>query len=314
VLTLSLSYVPPYDWPAIRAFFGARAIPGVERVESDSYLRTITLQGASGTVEVRPLSGRNALEARIRFPLVTALSTIVTRIRRMFDLDADLRVIHTTLRRDPLLAKLVDARPGLRVPGAWDPFELAVRAILGQQISVEAARGLAAKLVHAYGERFPGERVDHVFPPAEVLAEVNLSTLGMPRARSSALSALARVVQGDDRFFDPRSHEVTLQRLRSLPGVGEWTAQYIALRALRDPDAFPASDIGLLRGAAEQGRRPTSAELLARSEAWRPWRAYAAQHLWAADGQLLRRGAERQGWPRSMARLWMLGCATPGTT
>ncbi len=286
-LTLSLSYIPPYDWPAMQRFFAARAIPGVEVVTEDRYARTIELDGARGTVAISPSKKKDALIATIRFPSVAALPAIVARLRRMFDLDADVVRIREALDADPLLGRLLAARPGLRVPGSWDPFELAVRAILGQQITVAAARGLAAKLVAAAGHRLDAsavEGVTHIFPNAAAVAMLDLGDLGMPRARIATLSACARLVASEPRLFDPaRAVDEALALFRALPGIGEWTAQYVALRALRDPDAFPASDIGILRGATEGGVRPTPAALLARAEAWRPFRAYAAQHLWCAD-------------------------------
>jgi AraC family transcriptional regulator of adaptative response / DNA-3-methyladenine glycosylase II len=272
----------------MQRFFVARAIPGVEVVEEKRYCRTIELDGARGTIAVSPGGKKDALMLTIRFPVVAALPAIVARVRRMFDLDADVGVIHTTLGQDPLLSRLIAERPGLRVPGAWDPFELSVRAILGQQITVGAARGLAAKLVATYGSLLDpearAEGLTHVFPRPASLAKVDLAALAMPRARAEALSACARMVAREPRLFETtRTLDETLTTLRALPGIGEWTAQYIALRALRDPDAFPATDIGILRGAAEDGVRPTPAALALRAEAWRPWRAYAAQHLWCAE-------------------------------
>lgn len=182
------------------------------------------------------------------------------------------------------------ARPGLRVPGAWDGFELAVRAILGQQITVAAATRLAGKLVACFGEAFadPGaveQGLTHVFPTPRRLAEGDLAAIGMPKARRTALSALAAAVVADRLIFGPRaSLDEAVARLRSLPGVGEWTAQYIAMRELREPDAFPAADIGLMRALSDaSGVRPSPAELLTRAEPWRPWRAYAALHLWASE-------------------------------
>ncbi|MBX3227498.1 MAG: DNA-3-methyladenine glycosylase 2 family protein [Labilithrix sp.] len=286
-LTLSLSYVPPYDWDEMQRFFAARAIPGVEVVTPRVYTRTIEEGGACGTIAVAPSPKKDALAVTICFPAVAALPAIIARVRRMFDLDADVRVIHAALSKDPLLRPLVAARPGLRVPGGWDPFEVAVRAILGQQVSVVAARGLAGRLVARYGRSLEGASaggLTHLFPRPEALARAGAETLGMPRARVAALAACARAVAADPGLLSPaRSLDDAGADLRALPGVGEWTAQYVALRALRDPDAFPASDLGLLRGAATSGARPTPAALLARAEAWRPWRAYAAQHLWCAD-------------------------------
>jgi AraC family transcriptional regulator of adaptative response / DNA-3-methyladenine glycosylase II len=177
------------------------------------------------------------------------------------------------------------------VPGAWDGFELAVRAVLGQQITVTAARQLAGRLVAAHGERSApadGGGLTTVFPSPARLAAADPASFGMPRARASALIALAASAAADARLFEPdQDLDGAVARLRALPGIGEWTAQYIALRALREPDAFPAADIGLLRAmTGADGVRPTPAALLARAESWRPWRAYAAQHLWTS-GRIL---------------------------
>ncbi|MEJ1976204.1 MAG: AlkA N-terminal domain-containing protein [Acetobacteraceae bacterium] len=293
-ITLTLPYKPPYDWAAMVGFLAARAIPGVEQVEPGLYARTIAIGGAHGTLAVRPAGPReaaNALVATIRFPVITALPAIVERIRQIFDLRADPAVIAAHLSVDPHLARLVAARPGLRVPGAWDGFELAVRGILGQQITVRAATGLAGKLVAAYGTPLspaqggdaPGLRA--VFPAPEQLAGANLAaTLGMPGARAAALGSLAAAAAASPRLFEPNQGlEEAVARLKALPGIGEWTAQYIAMRAMREPDAFPAADIGLLRALATPAGRPTPAQLLARAAAWRPWRAYAALHLWMSD-------------------------------
>jgi AraC family transcriptional regulator of adaptative response / DNA-3-methyladenine glycosylase II len=287
-VSLLLRYRPPYDWPAMLAFLRMRAIPGVEVVGEDSYARTIEVDGVHGMVVVLPGEG-NALRAVIRFPTLTALPTIIARLRRLFDLAADPDAIGAHLARDPALAPLVAARPGLRMPGAWHGFELAIRAVLGQQITVAAAIGLAGKLTAAYGEPFAAPRADfpgltRVFPRPERLAQTDLSSLGMPGARARALSSLAAAVVADPGIFSAtRSLEEAIVQLKSLAGIGEWTAQYIAMRELREPDAFPAADIGLMRALEdENGRRPTPVELLARAEAWRPWRAYAAQHLWAS--------------------------------
>jgi AraC family transcriptional regulator of adaptative response / DNA-3-methyladenine glycosylase II len=287
-ITLSLSYVPPYDWGAMLRFFSARAVAGVEAVEGERYVRTIELDGARGTFAVSPSPTKeHALSLTLRFPAVSALPAVVSRVRSMFDLDADVRLIHAALGRDPLLAGPIAARPGLRVPGAWDPFELGIRAILGQQITVSAARDIAGKLVSAHGQPLAGpgaEPVTRLFPRPAALARAELSGLGMPRTRAATLSAFARLASDDPELFAAsRPLERTLATLRSVPGIGEWTAQYIALRALRDPDAFPVTDVGLLRGAAKNGARPTPAALATLAEAWRPWRAYAAQHLWCAD-------------------------------
>jgi AraC family transcriptional regulator of adaptative response / DNA-3-methyladenine glycosylase II len=289
-VTVRLRYRPPYDWPAMLAFLRARAIAGVERVDGDVYCRTVLQDGQVGSVEIGHLPEHESLTATIRFPCVRALPGIVERIRRVFDLAADVATIGAHLAQDPLLAPLVAERPGLRAPGGWDGFELAVRAVLGQQISVDAARQLAGKLVRLCGTLVPADHSSHpaltlCFPGAAQVAAADLASLGMPNARKLALAALAEAALADPLLFHPLGTvEETVARLRTIRGVGEWTAQYIALRAVRETDAFPASDIGLLRGAAARdGLRPLPADLTRRAEPWRPWRAYAAQHLWAAD-------------------------------
>jgi AraC family transcriptional regulator of adaptative response / DNA-3-methyladenine glycosylase II len=288
-ISLLLRYRPPYDWPAMLNFLRARAITGVESVQGDVYRRTIGLDGQQGTVTVRPAAGPagiNALNATVRFPKLSALPQIIARLRRVFDLAADPDAIALQLVKDPTLAPLVAARPGLRVPGAWDGFELAVRAVLGQQITVPGAIRLAGTLVARFGEKLrdPDRALTHVFPEPAVFADIDPASMGMPRSRGVALLAVAAAVVADPHIFAAgRGLEGAVAQLRALPGIGEWTAQYIAMRQLREPDAFPAADIGLMRAMADsEGLRPTASALLARAETWRPWRAYAAQHLWAS--------------------------------
>lgn len=291
-VALRLRYRPPYDWDCMLGFLGARAIPGTEVVEKGRYLRTVEIDGAAGSIEVTHLPDRQSLCVNIRFPDVRALPAIVARVRRQFDLGADIETIDLHLSSDPSLAPLVARRPGLRAPGGWDGFETAVRAVLGQQISVAAARRLAGQLVERHGRAVPNAFVihpalSHVFPTAKRLATVSSIELAMPAARLKTLKAIAEASVADANLFRPvGSVEETVTRLRRIHGVGEWTAQYIALRAVREMDAFPATDIGLLRGAAHiNGAKSTQASLLDRAESWRPWRAYAAQHLWAADSK-----------------------------
>lgn len=285
-ISLLLRYRAPYDWPAVLDFLRTRAIAGVESVNADTYRRTIGFDGLQGIVMVQAAKN-NALRATIRFPKLSALPGIIARLRRLFDLTADPEAIAAHLHKDSILAPLVAARPGLRVPGAWDGFELAVRAILGQQITVSAAARLAGKLVARYGEplHHPEPGLTHVFPQPNVLADADLAKLGMPGNRGRALSAIAAAVVADPHVFTAsRELDEAIMQLHALPGIGEWTAQYIAMRQLREPDAFPAADIGLMRAMADSaGVRPTPSELLARAEQWRPWRAYAAQHLWTAN-------------------------------
>jgi len=288
-IALSLAYAPPYDWEAMLRFLALRAIPGVEEVADGRYRRSIALEGSQGWIEVARHKRRDALIAVIHGASVKALPGIVARIRRVFDLAADIGAIAAHLAQDARLKPLVAARPGLRVPGAWDGFELAVRAILGQQITVGAARGLAGKLVERHGRRLAvagaPASLTHAFPTPEALAGADIAALGMPRARAAALAGLPAAVAAEPGFFGASADlDAAIARLCALNGIGAWTAQYIAMRALREPDAFPAADIGLLRALADaDGKRPSPAELLRRAEAWRPWRAYAAIHLWASE-------------------------------
>ena len=290
--TLELAYAGPYDWQAMSEWLGARAIDGIESVHRDGrYVRSISLGGEIGTIEVTPSAGTSALRVTIVFGNAGALPAIVERIRRIFDLDADIETIAEHLSADARLAPLLARRPGLRVPGAWDGYELAVRAILGQQISVEAASSLATRLARRFGSPLPpelrSEGVELVFPAPERLAEADIASLGMPRARAEAVRTIARAAAEDPSTFTPAYDLAgSSARLRRLRGVGDWTAHYIAMRALREPDAFPAADIGLMRAlAGDGGLRPSARELIAIAEAWRPWRAYAALHLWAEDAE-----------------------------
>jgi AraC family transcriptional regulator of adaptative response / DNA-3-methyladenine glycosylase II len=287
-----LPYRAPYDWDAILSFLALRAIPGVESVAERTYARTAVIDGQRGAVFVRPGSGA-FLHVTAHFAKPVPRALISARVQRLFDLNADPAVIGAHLARDRRLAPLVAARPGLRVPGAWDGFELGVRAILGQQITVVAARGLAAQLAARLGEQITHPHANalgltHVFPDAARVAAADLSTLGMPRARIAWLQALAGAHLADPTLFEVRASGAAelndvIHKLRSLKGIGEWTAHYIAMRQLREPDAFPVGDVALMRALANaKGVRPTAQQMLARAERWRPWRAYAALHLWAS--------------------------------
>ncbi|ROL73024.1 3-methyladenine DNA glycosylase 2 [Pseudomonas protegens] len=285
-----LPYQGAYDWPAMLGFLRARAIEGQEVVQGDTYARTFALEGGQGILSVCP-GPVGHLQVQLQVTEQALLPQVLARLRRQFDLDADLPLINRHLARDPLLAPLLAARPGLRVPGTWDGFELAIRAVLGQQITVQGAIRLAGKLVAVHGRplaspdpRWPG--LTHVFASPQVLAAADLGCLGMPRSRAHTLSAVARALLDDPQLFEPKaSLQQGVERLRQLPGIGDWTAHYIALRQMREGDAFPAADVGLFNAVAHlEGRRSNARQLLARAEAWRPWRGYAAQHLWTAMG------------------------------
>jgi len=266
-------------------FLSARAIGGMETVEASVYRRSISLDGQQGWISVAMGDG-DWLDVEVVFPDPAALPEIERRLRTMFDLDAQPRLINPQLATDPLMAQLVAARPGLRVPGTWDGLELAIRAVLGQQITVVAAIRLAGKLVTQYGQPLetPHAGITHVFPTAEVLAAADLATLGMPKARGRTLSGVAQALLDDPHLFEPQAGlKAGVARLVALPGIGDWTAQYIAMRQMREVDAFASGDIGLINAlAALEGGPVSPRQLLARAEAWRPLRAYAAQHLWTS--------------------------------
>jgi AraC family transcriptional regulator of adaptative response / DNA-3-methyladenine glycosylase II len=290
-IQLLLPYRPPYDWESMLRFLRTRAIGGLEAVsaDDDSYSRVIELGEDAGSVTISHAPQQSALRVIVRFPALGALPAIIARLRRMFDLSADPRAIAAALSADPALRRLVAARPGLRLPGGWDGFEIAVRAILGQQITVKGATQLATRIVAMLGDPIEPSAamtagLTHAFPRPQRFDETKLGRIGMPRARASALANLAKATNADSRLFDPCGDlDQAVSGLRTLPGVGEWTAQYIAMRALGESDAFLAADIGVQRKLARNGRRPSAAQVLARADRWRPWRAYAMLHLWMAD-------------------------------
>lgn len=273
-----LRYRPPYDWCAMLSFLRSRAIPGVELVDQNRYARSILVNGHRGKFEVIHDAQQKSLTARVQFADPRALHAIIERIRAMFDLNADWMVISSRLKSDSVMASMIEICPGLRVPGAWDGFELAVRAIVGQQISVSAATNMMGKLVRHLGQPLENTNgLTHLFPTAEALATAHERQLRMPQKRAAAIRGLARAVcEGNIRFDRVLNLGEFSQRLQTIPGVGNWTAQYIAMRALGDPDAFPSGDLGLLRSLDLKSTK----ELERRSEAWKPWRAYAAMYLW----------------------------------
>ncbi|MBP7147848.1 MAG: helix-turn-helix domain-containing protein [Acidobacteria bacterium] len=286
-LCLRLPFKPPFDAAALFSFLAARALPGVESVEGDVYRRAASWPDGSGIVEVRLAPDGRALLLSIDPPSSSGLMQVVARARRLFDLEADPGPIAAHLARDPLLAPLVRRRPGLRVPGAWDAFEQGVRALLGQQISVAAARTLAGHIVGRYGTPLAraAHGVTHLFPSPAALAGADFGAIGLTRARAHALSAFVAAARGGALWAGCASDlDSTVRRLTGHEGIGAWTAHYIAMRALGEPDAFPDGDLGLRKAAAPGALPLSAAELRRRAERWRPWRAYAAVHLWASLG------------------------------
>jgi AraC family transcriptional regulator of adaptative response / DNA-3-methyladenine glycosylase II len=280
-----LRFRRPFDWSALLEFLSARATPGVEVVEGGRYRRTISFAGRHGTLEASLDETGEAIGLRIRIADPRWLFHVVERARAMFDLNADPEEIDRALCADPFLAERVARRPGLRVPGCWDGFELALRAVLGQQVTVKGATTLAGRLAHAFGQALNlGHGLSRLAPLPEALAAAGaerIMRIGLPRARAATIHALAAAV-AEGRLSFSRAADLNgfLARFRALPGIGDWTAQYVAMRAFGDPDAFPASDQGVLRAAGAR----SAAGIEKRSLAWRPYRAYAAMYLWQAGG------------------------------
>lgn len=300
---LSLGVRPPFDWNSLCDFLGARAMPGVEVVTGDvhrEYWRTVQLHGHRGLLGIRAHPDASSVNIHISASLLPVLVPLLARVRHLLDLDATPGVIEAHLRSDELLRISVDTRPGLRVPGSMGAFELAVRAVLGQQVSVRGATTLAGRLVAAVAEPLPaaqsgaagvGSLLTHLPVSASRLAAASpetMSAIGIPRKRAECLINLARVVaagelpvladaEGVSDCVHQNAKEFE-EMFESLPGIGRWTSQYVSMRALRSPDAFPDGDLALCKAAG----KVTSAQLRRMSERWRPWRAYAAMHLWAS--------------------------------
>jgi AraC family transcriptional regulator of adaptative response / DNA-3-methyladenine glycosylase II len=278
-LRFELSYRPPYDWPAVSAYLGARAIAGVEAVEGGVYRRTARIEvdgkPQSGWIEIEPAARKAALRVTVSASLARALPPVLSRVKSLMDLACNPQEVAQAL------GELAKPRPGLRVPGAFDGFEVAVRAIVGQQVSVAAARTVTGRIATEFGD--PVETpfgLDRTFPTAARVADVaygRIARLGMPGARAKTIVGMARAIADGKLSLMPNADiEATLEKLRALPGIGEWTAQYLAMRALAWPDAFPHTDLGVMRSLGERNPK----RVLALAEAWRPWRAYAVLHLW----------------------------------
>jgi AraC family transcriptional regulator, regulatory protein of adaptative response / DNA-3-methyladenine glycosylase II len=307
-LTLRLGYRPPYDFDAMLEFLRVRALPGIEHVDDVSYARVFGTEGAPAWLRVSRWTGvghnTHALRLDLHGSRPAVLLTLVSRVRRQFDLDADPAAIAESLRTDPGLRPLVARRPGLRLPGAWDGFETAVRAVIGQQVSVAAARTLAARLAARFGARLPEALAvhgfAHLFPTPEVLADADLAGLGLTRDRARTIRHVARaVVERRVDFRRERTLDDIVARWTALPGIGPWTAQYLAMRAMNHPDAFPAEDLVLRKALTEGGTPLTTRALRVRAEAWRPWRAYAVIHLWR-EAAAVTSAARRAGTRRAV--------------
>ncbi len=285
-IELRLACREPFDGESSIRFLGARAVPGTESLEGLAYRRSLGLRHGAAVVELHPESG--GIRCRLRLDDLRDLTAAVARCRSLLDLDADPEAVAGQLGRDACLGELVRRRPGLRVPGSADGFELAARAVVGQQVSLAAARTVAARLVERYGEPLdePHGSVTRLFPTSAALAQADPASLPMPRGRARALRELARRVSAGDLRLDAGAEpESALSDLLSIPGIGSWTASYIAMRALGDPDAYPLGDAGLRRALEQHGLALDRADERRLAESWRPWRSYATVHLWRSlDG------------------------------
>ncbi|SAK48215.1 alcohol dehydrogenase [Caballeronia temeraria] len=296
---LELPFKRPFDWTRMLKFIGGRASAGVESVEGGVYRRAIEWQGADGTVEVKPHERRHRLVVTVGGAVARHAEDLATPLARMFDLHADPLKIARCLGGDPVLAPLVEAAPGLRVPGAWSGFELVVRTIVGQQVSVKGASTIMNRIVQRAGRRIEGhphEGTAWRFPTPAELAAADLDKIGMPTKRIETVQRFAHAVAtGALPLDEPGADLERLKRdMLAMPGIGPWTVGYVAMRALRDPDAWPDADLVLMQAIA---RRDPSlakpAQQRARTERWRPWRAYAAMHLW--NGVAMETGLARGG-------------------
>lgn len=282
-LALALAYRAPYDWEGVLRFLGARAMQGVEHVGDDAYHRTVHIGAHRGWVRVARAPDRDALRVELPHHLAPVLPAVLGRLRNLFDLAARPDVINATLGADPVLAAFVGRTPGMRVPGAFDGFELAVRAILGQQVSVKAATTFGGRFATAFGDAVdtPFASLEKTAPtPARIAAlqPADVAAIGIVAARARTIVAIATEVASGRLVLDPGADvDRTVAQLVQLPGIGPWTASYIAMRALRAPDAFPREDLVLRRRLGDC----TPAQAASRAERWRPWRSYATMHLWS---------------------------------
>jgi AraC family transcriptional regulator, regulatory protein of adaptative response / DNA-3-methyladenine glycosylase II len=286
-INLRLTYRPPYDWGYVAGFLARRAVGGVECVESGCYCRTVRTPTGHVIIRIKPVAQADALDLSIQGGEASDLLSLSSAARRMFDLSADPARITSVLEADSLLRTLVARRPGLRIPGTWDLFESGLRAIAGQGITVEAGRSLVERLVQRVGERIAadGQGLTHLFPTPDSILATDLQSAGLPRVRAEALRAFARAVR-EGAIDSHGSTEHLLAALTELPGVGAWTAGYVLLRGLGEPDGFPSGDLIVKRQAGGTARTPlTSRELDERAEQWRPFRGYAVLHLWDAAAQ-----------------------------
>jgi AraC family transcriptional regulator of adaptative response / DNA-3-methyladenine glycosylase II len=290
-LAVRLTYSKPFDWKGTLNFFAGRATPGVEQVTEDAYFRTIVVAGEPGVIECRHDSERESVSLLLHGIEMAQIFQVVQQVREILDLDAPVAELSGHLGRDATIGRILRRYPGVRVPGAWDGFELTIRAILGQQVSVKAATTLAGRVAARYGEKVPLPaslsanknelELGYLFPRPEKLARARLNDMGLVTSRADTIRRVAgAAATGEIDFDNSQDPGEFCERLQAIRGIGEWTAEYVAMRALKHPDAFPASDLGLIKAMADE--ISGAKELKQRAESWRPWRSYAALLLWSS--------------------------------
>jgi AraC family transcriptional regulator of adaptative response / DNA-3-methyladenine glycosylase II len=286
-VTILLPYKAPFDWPLMLSFFHSRKMTNIEDISTKHYFRTLELDDCRGWIKVTHHQDKSALNLTVKLSDYSYLHQIITRVRRMFDLDADMQLIHQQLVKQPKLASVIEQFPGLRLPGCWDIFEFSIRAILGQQISIKGATTLAQRIVEKYGdnaldiEQPDNIKVTKYFPKVAALINLDYQDIGLTRARIATLQTWVGYFESHDSIFAKGlTIEALEAELTKLKGIGPWTVNYIGMRGLSDPDAFPSADLGIIKALTADEIKPKNKDILALAESWRPWRAYAAIYLW----------------------------------
>lgn len=286
-VTILLPYKAPFDWPLMLSFFCARKMSNIEDITSEYYFRSLKFDHCRGWIKVTHHENKSALNLTVKLNNYSYLHQVISRVRRMFDLDADMQLIHQHLKSHTALAAVVEKSPGLRLPGCWDIFEFSIRAILGQQISVKGATTLAQRIAEKYGEdvidvdQTNNIHVKKYFPSSSALMQADYQDIGLTRSRIATLQTWVTYFQKHESIF---TKGLTIEELEStlttLKGIGPWTVNYIGMRGLSDPDAFPSADLGIIKALTVNDVKPKNKDILELAESWRPWRAYAAIYLW----------------------------------
>ncbi|SEK70939.1 DNA-3-methyladenine glycosylase II [Colwellia chukchiensis] len=286
-VTVLLPYKPPFDWPLMLSFFRSRQLTSIENITENHYFRTIKLDHCHGWIKVTKNANNCALDLTVKLSDYSYLHQVISRVRTMFDLDTDMQIIHEKLCYHKKLAQVIKKHPGLRLPGCWDVFEFSIRAILGQQISVKGATTLAQRITEKYGEDVPSNdlekesKTSKYFPTIKALIDADYQDIGLTRSRIATLQTWVQYYQSHQALFSQGlSTEELEANLTQLKGIGPWTVNYLAMRGLSEPDAFPSADLGIIKALTDNEVKPKNKAILALAESWRPWRTYAAIYLW----------------------------------